>query len=75
MGITYFANRGEITTVPNFVTARTANGLRRIMLRTNTRLKGFASFYSIQWVESEKRWYAWFLEDVSDQDLRSVDGD
>lgn len=62
MGITYYSNRGELNTIPNYVTARTPQGLRRAMLRVNMRLKAFASFYDIQFVNG--RWYAWYWEDV-----------
>lgn len=33
------------------------------MLMTNGRLGAFLK-YDIMWVESEKKWYAWYYEDI-----------
>jgi hypothetical protein len=51
--------------VPHFVKARTAQGLVRACFENNSRLKAFVNYYSIQYVEKDKAWYAWFYLDVS----------
>lgn len=73
MGITYFANRGDVDTIPNFVTARTPRGLRRQMLLNNIRLKAYCHYHSIQFVAGEGRWYAWFGDQLNPSEAISGD--
>jgi len=72
MGI--MSPRLGIDTIPNFISARTPAGLRRAMLRNNTKQKGYVFYHHIQWVESEKRWYAWFDVKEEIQSLESLAG-
>lgn len=56
----YFSSPLGPETIPQFLKARSAEGLRRAMRINATRFKAFITYTSIQWVESEKSWYAWF---------------
>ena len=51
--------------IPQFVKARTAQGLVRACFENNVRLKAFVNYFSIQYVEKDKAWYAWFYLDVN----------
>jgi hypothetical protein len=59
MGISYFESAG-IDTVPQFIKAKSPRRLRQLMLRNNTKHKGFVRYQDIQWIESEQVWYAWY---------------
>ena len=62
--------------IPNFLRARSPQGLRRLMRRNNLRLRAFIK-YDIQWVDSEKQWYAWYYVDferLTDQEKGELDG-
>jgi hypothetical protein len=62
--------------IPNFLKARSAQGLRRLIRRNNLRLRSFV-VYNIQWVESEKSWFAWYVEPsekASNEDLDEQSG-
>lgn len=48
--------------IPNFITASSPQGLRRLMFKTNIRLGGFIHYFSIQFVDG--KWIAWFHEDL-----------
>lgn len=54
-----FSPQLGINTIPNFITARTAQGLRRAMLRNNTKHKGFVTYQDIQQLK-DGTWIAWF---------------
>jgi hypothetical protein len=53
--------------IPNYLTASSPRGLRRLMLLTNVRLKAFIQYFDIQQT-SDGKWVAWFFEDVEIQD-------
>lgn len=56
------------TVIPNFLTAVTPLGLRRLMLLNNKKHGAWLK-YDIQYVESQKRWYAWYYaESISNDD-------
>lgn len=50
-------SREKATTIPNFITAASPQGLRRLMLMTNKRLGAWHN-YQIQFVNG--RWFAWY---------------
>lgn len=54
------------TVIPNALVAKDVKTLRRLMLATNGRLSAFLK-YDIMWVESEKKWYAWYYEDIIEE--------
>lgn len=72
MALSWIGHPQSLDEIPQFLTARTPMGLRRAMLRNNTRQKGFVVYQDIQWVESDRRWYAWFYVKV-EQELMSGD--
>jgi len=49
----------SLTRIPNFLSAASPMGLQRLM-RSNNLKRGIVFSYSIVWVESDKKWYAWF---------------
>lgn len=54
---------GRSTVIPNYVTASTPRGLRRVMLRNNVR-DGMQYAYEIIFNSKENKWYAWFYKDI-----------
>lgn len=54
----------SLFTIPNFITAKTANGLRRLMLRKNAEHGVQFVWHSILFVEG--KWYAWFYAPASE---------
>jgi hypothetical protein len=57
------------TAIPNFITASSPMGLRRLMLLTNARLGARVTYFDIQYVEMNGRmqWIAWFYENMDDR--------
>ena len=45
--------------IPSFLTARSPEGLRRLMLRNNAKHAMFFKYFDIQFVNG--RWYAWYI--------------
>jgi hypothetical protein len=62
------------TVIPNFLVAATPLGLRRLMLFNNKKHGAWLK-YEIQWVESKKKWYAWYYAESirPDDDLLNLD--
>jgi hypothetical protein len=60
----YFLKPPSAVDVPQYVSASTPQGLVREMLKNNLKLKGHVQYHSIQFAEG--RWYAWFLQDISE---------
>jgi len=56
----YFSQALGPETIPTYLKARSAEGLKRAMRLNAIKQKGFVNYHAIQWVESEKAWYAWF---------------
>lgn len=54
-------NSMGMESIPNFLKSSSPQGLRRLMRRNNLRLRSFV-VYDIHWVQSEKSWFAWYLE-------------
>lgn len=57
----YFQSPQGINDIPQFLSAGSPRGLRRLMFRNNLKHKGFVKYFDIQWVPGDKRWYAWFF--------------
>jgi len=57
-------SQAKLTTIPNALVAKDVKRLRQLMLLNNRRLSAFLK-YDIVWVESEKKWYAWYYEDLT----------
>lgn len=53
------------TQVPSFLTASTPLGLKRKMVRNNLKFGYFIQYLNIQF--ANKRWYAWFYIDLSNE--------
>lgn len=53
--------------------ASTARGLRRAMLSLNLKLRGQATFFDIQYVDSEKAWFAWYVDEVKPEEVLGGD--
>lgn len=56
-------------TIPNFVTARTPQGLRRAMSRNNMKFKAFIVYRDIQFVND--KWIAWFDAPITQEEIES----
>ena len=56
----------SLTRIPNFLSAGSPKGLQRLMLKNNIS-RGIVFSYDIVWVESDKKWYAWFDYDNSQE--------
>lgn len=52
--------------IPNYITAVTPLGLRRAMLLNNAKYRLVFNYYSIQFVGG--RWYAWFYQEMANDD-------
>lgn len=55
--------------VPQYISASSPQGLRRLMSLNNIRMKGFVNYFSIYFDPISKRHIAWFLEEVTDQEI------
>lgn len=55
--------------VPQFLSASTPQGLRRLMTFNNIRMKGFVTYFSIYFDTASKKHIAWFLEEATDQEI------
>lgn len=60
MAASYISHGLTMDTIPNYVSAKTKRGLRRAMLRNNTKHKGIVIYQDIQWDPQAKEWIAWF---------------
>ena len=57
--------------IPNYITARTPQGLRRAMLMNNVKHVMQFTYHAIQFVNGS--WYAWYYESVNMGDLTNGD--
>jgi hypothetical protein len=64
------------TAIPNFITASTPMGLRRLMLSNNARMGAYVRYFDIQQVtiNSKLVWIAWFYEDLSATNIKDLEG-
>ena len=62
--------------IPNFITALTPMGLRRLMLSNNARMGAHVRYFDIQQatVNGKLVWIAWFYEDLSSNNIRELEG-
>lgn len=67
MAVTGFRRTPNLLDVPHFIKARTAKDLQQLMLKNNTRLKSYVQYFNIQYVESERAWFAWYFLDFTDE--------
>ncbi len=63
----YFYEDLGVLSIPNFLRAESPQALRRLMLRTNRKMKGYVKYSTPQYVESEGRWYVWYVVKVEDE--------
>lgn len=56
-------SREKASTIPDYLSAGTPKGLRRLMLLNNAK-RGCWHKYDIMYVEKENRWYAWYQKAV-----------
>lgn len=56
---------GKPTVIPNFLAASTLNELRRLCLLNNLAKNTQHKYFDFQFMN--KKWYAFFYEDVEDQ--------
>jgi len=52
----------SIKRIPNYITARTPQGLRRLMLMNNIKLGTEFNYFDLQFVN--KKWVAWYYQKV-----------
>lgn len=52
------------STVPYFLKAPTAKRLWELMILNNQKLKGYVTYFDIQYIEKESRWYCWYVVDI-----------
>lgn len=65
MGITYSDSMGVLA-APKFLSATSPRMLRREMIKNNVRLKAYVLYTDIRYVESEGKWYAWYISKPDD---------
>ena len=58
----------NINRIPNFLKAKSPDKLRALMLRNNVSKGTEFKYFDISF--SNGNWYAWFLEDITQQLLR-----
>lgn len=58
----------KITRIPNYLSARSPQALRRLMLAMNMKMGGEVKYFDIQFVQG--KWFAWFFLDIED-DLKT----
>lgn len=61
---------GKPTVIPNFIAASTLNELRRLCLLNNIAKNTQHNYFDFQFIN--KKWYAFFYEDVEDQMLTNT---
>jgi hypothetical protein len=54
--------------IPQFITARSKLGLRRLMLKTNVKLKMTVQYFDIQQDLVTKEWVAWYYARPQQED-------
>jgi len=57
--------------IPNYLKARSPQGLRRLMLLNNAKYSTFFEYVYIQFTEGN--WYAWFYRDVDSDDIKVLE--
>jgi hypothetical protein len=56
--------RSELDVIPNFIEAATPKELRLRMLQNNVEKYTFFKYFDIQYVQSQKKWYAWYFDEA-----------
>ena len=74
MALSWINHGMTVDTIPNFVQARTKNGLRRAMLRNNLKHKGIVIYQDIQFDPADKVWVAWYYVKAEMDDLLQGEG-
>ena len=61
--------------IPNYLKARSPQGLRRLMLLNNARASSFYEYLNIQFIPDAKGgyWYCWYYKDVDNQDIQDLE--
>lgn len=57
--------------IPNFITAKTPQGLRRAMLLNNIKTSVQFVYHDIQFVNGQ--WYAWYYEAMKASEIADAD--
>lgn len=60
----------KLSNIPNYISASTLNGLRRLMLRNNVRNRTRFVYQDIQYVNG--KWYAFYNHDATLRDANAV---
>jgi len=61
VGISYFSQRGGISTIPSPIKASSVKGLQKLMKALNLRHHGCVVYMGQPlWVEKESAWIAWY---------------
>jgi hypothetical protein len=61
----------KLNNIPNFLKAKSPQGLRRLMLLNNVKSVIQYTYHDIQFVNGD--WYAWYYEPINIGDLTSGD--
>ncbi len=64
MSLGIFSPIKTIGEIPRYISAASASGLERLMLKTQLRLKGTFNWMAIQYNAIETKWFAWYLIDI-----------
>lgn len=61
--------------IPNYLRARSPQGLRRAMLLNNSKTSTFFQYFDIQHVADPQGgyWYAWYFKDVNNDDIGNME--
>lgn len=59
--------------IPNFLSASTPQGLRRLMLRNNARIGAWINYFALQSVIQNGKpvWFVWYYEPI--QHMKDID--
>lgn len=60
----------DLRSIPNYLTAQTPQGLRRLMLRNNVKHGMRFTYHDIQFVDGV--WFAWFYLKTDERGLSDV---
>lgn len=64
----------DLTAIPDFISASSPKGLRRLMLRNNIKRKAWFE-YDIQFNPKDGKWYAWFLNINEEENVKALEED
>jgi hypothetical protein len=62
-------NQDTLDVIPNYLVAATPKELRLLMLKNNVAKAMFFKYFDIQYVATEKKWFAWYFDEADRDNL------